>query len=121
MNTIYDFNNLQSKEMLWTEVSNAFQTELSNTIQEVEKVIAETMVKEFFKNNLTKNDAVLGLCSLIALKIVDTSIPINQDQIPPEKSQPTIIQNQARPKSRRRPRQELGFFTVQDFLALKGN
>jgi hypothetical protein len=112
MNTIYDFNNLQNEEMLWTEVSNA--------IQDIEKGITDYMIKEFFKGKLNKDEAIFGFLSVVALKIADTYIPVNQHQIPSEKTKP-IIQNQGQYKSRRTPRQKQRLFTLKNIFALKGN
>ena len=86
MNIIYDFNNLQNEEMLWTEVSN--------TIQDIGKGFTKYMVKEFFKGKFNKDVAILGFCSLVVLKIADNYILVNQYKILSQKRKPIIIQNQ---------------------------
>lgn len=113
MNTNYDFNNLQNEEMLWTEVSNI--------IQDIEKGITEYMVKELFKGKLSKDEAIFGFCSLVALKIADTYIPVNQYEIPSKKAKLTRPRNQSQYRPRRTPKQKQGLFTLKDILTLKGN
>lgn len=109
MNTTHDTNNLRNEEMLWTEVSN--------TIQDFGEGITEHMVKEFFKGNLNKDEAIFGFFSLVALKIANSYIPVNQDEILSEDTNPTPKQY----KPRRTPRQKQRLFTLKDILTLKGN